>query len=142
MSTRSTIALELPNGMVGQIYCHYDGYLSHNGKILLEHYNTPAKIAELIELGDISVLAPEIGVKHDFNERVNTCKFYGRDRGDTDTEARAFESVENYKNNYQHEEYNYLMTRDGVLLVSFGSYVDTSPSFHKTYVEVKGRVDE
>ena len=31
MATRSTIAMEQPDGRVMQIYCHWDGYLGHNG---------------------------------------------------------------------------------------------------------------
>ena len=49
MSTRSTIAIELADGTVKQVYCHSDGYLSYNGRILFEHYSDPAKLEELIE---------------------------------------------------------------------------------------------
>jgi len=119
MATRSTIALELPNGMVGQIYCHWDGYLSHNGEILLEYYNSPVRIAELIELGDMSILSPNIGTKHDCTESIDSCKFYGRDCGQRGVEAKAFDSLEHYKNTFNREEYNYLMTKEGALLVSY-----------------------
>ena len=36
MGTRSTIALEYADGTVEQVYCHWDGYVSHNGLILSE----------------------------------------------------------------------------------------------------------
>ena len=36
MSTRSNIAIKRKNGTVESIYCHWDGYLSYNGKILLK----------------------------------------------------------------------------------------------------------
>lgn len=39
MSTRSTIAIEHADGTVKKVYCHYDGYISHNGKILAEQYS-------------------------------------------------------------------------------------------------------
>ena len=32
MGTRSTIALEFADGTVGQVYCHWDGYLSKIGR--------------------------------------------------------------------------------------------------------------
>lgn len=67
MGTRSRIGLELPDGTFGSIYCHWDGYPGYNGKILLGHYSDPAKVEELISLGDLSSLGAEIGEKHDFN---------------------------------------------------------------------------
>jgi hypothetical protein len=47
MSTRSNIAIENRNGSITSLYCHYDGYLSNNGKILAEHYSDPKKVREL-----------------------------------------------------------------------------------------------
>lgn len=61
MSTNSTISIQHKDGTIEQIYCHYDGYLSHNGKILLDFYTDRSKVEELIKLGGLSVLAPEIG---------------------------------------------------------------------------------
>lgn len=51
MGTRSNIAVQLPNGKYKQLYCHWDGYLSHNGRILYEHYNSSEKVMKLFELG-------------------------------------------------------------------------------------------
>ena len=48
MGTRSTIALEYADGTVHQVYCHWDGYLEHNGRILQEHYLDPFKLQEQI----------------------------------------------------------------------------------------------
>lgn len=56
MSTNSRIAMLQPDGSVKSIYCHWDGYYSYNGKILLEHYTTDKKVSELIALGNISCL--------------------------------------------------------------------------------------
>jgi hypothetical protein len=56
MSTRSNIAFEYADGSVARIYCHWDGYLEHNGHILFHHYKNKEKIKKLIALGDISVL--------------------------------------------------------------------------------------
>ena len=64
MATRSTIALEYADGTVHQVYCHWDGYLAHNGLILQEHYLDPFKVRNLINLGGLSTLRPEVGVKH------------------------------------------------------------------------------
>jgi hypothetical protein len=121
MGTRSTIALEFADRTVGQVYCHWDGYLEHNGKILLENYSDPFKLRELIDLGDMSSLAAEIGTKHDFDQRVvGECTFYGRDRGETDIEAKYFKDFADYKANHQYEEYEYILRTDGQWYVSMG----------------------
>jgi len=40
MGTRSNIIYEEPTGEVLSMYCHYDGYLDYNGRILLDQYYT------------------------------------------------------------------------------------------------------
>lgn len=86
MSTRSRIGIENADGTVTSIYCHWDGYPAHNGRILVEHYKTEAKINKLMKLGSLSCLGGEIGKKHDFNVQIpNTCTAHGRDRGEKDT---------------------------------------------------------
>lgn len=59
MGTRSRIAIKTESE-IKSIYCHWDGYLSNNGKILLENYNTPEKVSNLINLGYISSLHESI----------------------------------------------------------------------------------
>lgn len=90
MSTRSRIAMTTPNGAIYSIYCHFDGYPDGVGATLLEHWTNEAKIRELIELGDLSVLGSIIGkkVKFDgFDYKNPQCLAYGRDRGEPDTKA-------------------------------------------------------
>lgn len=128
MATRSTIALEFADGSVGQIYCHWDGYLDHNGKILLENYTDPFKLQELIDLGDLSSLGADIGEKHEFDNphkygtpeweawqdaKRGVCTFYGRDRGEDGINARYFKDFADYKANHQYEEYEYILRTDG-----------------------------
>lgn len=101
MATRSTIALEYDDGSIRQIYCHWDGYLQGVGKILLEHYSSPEKVEELLNLGDMSSIA----------STIDDSTFYGRDY------AEKFSSYEEYKNfNENLQEYNYIM-RNGVWFV-------------------------
>lgn len=124
MATRSTIALEYANGQVDQIYCHWDGYLDHNGAILLEHYMDPFKVQQLMDLGDISSLGPNIGEKHSFDIQAKygtpeyeaeseakrqICTFYGRDRGETGTERKRFADFKDYLKEHQYEEYEYIL---------------------------------
>lgn len=81
MSTSSQIAKRNRDGTIASVYCHSDGYPEWNGRMLINYYNSEEKIAELISLGSISLLQPEIGTKHDFYERTCTT-FYHRDRDD------------------------------------------------------------
>jgi len=123
MGTRSTIALEFADGTVQQVYCHWDGYLEHNGKILLEHYSDPFKLRDLIDLGGISSLGIEIGEKHAFSalglpeaereafeaKHADSCTFYGRDRGE-DVAKEKFKDIEDYYANVYGEEYDYILS--------------------------------
>lgn len=114
MATRSTIALEFADGTVGQVYCHWDGYLEHNGKILQSYYTDPFKLRELIDLGDLSVLHAELGEKHNFNDEYKDgCTFYGRDRSEDGINARYFKDFADYRANHQYEEYEYILRTDG-----------------------------
>ena len=72
MGTRSMIAIENPHSKaVKSIYCHWDGYLAHNGSILNEHYSNSPKVNNLIALGDLSSLGTQIGEKHPFSQFVS-----------------------------------------------------------------------
>jgi hypothetical protein len=126
MATRSTIALEFADGTVQQVYCHWDGYLDNNGRILQEHYSDPFKLRELIDLGDISSLRPNVGEKHAFSQFETEMSsedydklygemttFYGRDRGEKGTDAKKFADFADYKENFCHEEYAYILRTDG-----------------------------
>lgn len=119
MATRSTIAMEQPDGRVMQIYCHWDGYLDHNGELLQAHYRDRAKVLALMLLGSISSLRPEIGEAHDFDARYDDqdprsdwTVAYGRDRGESDVDAHVFKDFEDYKQNHQYEEYEYVFRSD------------------------------
>jgi hypothetical protein len=84
MSTRSRIAIK-SNDEIKSIYCHWDGYLSNNGKILLKHYSEVEKLEKLISLGDISALdvSPETVEGHSFDNKIHGYTVaYHRDRGE------------------------------------------------------------
>ena len=122
MATRSTIALEFADGTIGQVYCHWDGYLAHNGKMLQEYYSNPFIVRDLIDLGSLSSLRPQIGTKHPFSmfeanmtqdEYANLyrdmCTFYGRDRGEGQSDATYFKDYEHFLVDGQEEEYDYIL---------------------------------
>lgn len=110
MATRSTIALEFADGTIQQIYCHWDGYLDNNGRILQEHYKDPFKVRELIDHGSISSLGNGIGEKHDFNtaSSYSDTTFYARDRGEELT-INKYKDFAEYVSECQREEYNYIL---------------------------------
>lgn len=91
MGTRSAIGFKQADNTVWAIYCHWDGYPSHNGAILLDHYMSREKVSALMNLGNLSSLGPELGTKHDFRGDVKgECTAYGRDRGDPTENASLF----------------------------------------------------
>jgi hypothetical protein len=73
MATRSAIAIEtgLPEfgpGVIHAVYCHWDGYVTNNGALLLEHFNSLRIASELIKGGSISSLGPGLD-KTQFHHR-------------------------------------------------------------------------
>jgi len=56
MGTRSRIGLALATDHIVSVYCHYDGYIQHNGRKLVENYNTQELVEDLINGGDMSCL--------------------------------------------------------------------------------------
>jgi len=117
MGTRSTIAIQNEDGSVTGIYCHWDGYISHNGNLLHQFYRDEDKVRELIKLGDINTLRSEIGEKHPFHiynitedqkdpRWENWTTAFKRDRGE-DIRLRAAHNWQQFviENG---QEYNYL----------------------------------
>jgi hypothetical protein len=140
MGTRSRIGV-MHGDKVKSVYCHWDGYLEHNGQILQEHYNS-AKANNLVALGDLSSLRPELGEKHAFShfelraEEVagykllteNWCTFYGRDRGESGSEFKVAHTFAEFMEQCDNcgAEYYYIM-RDGVWYVG-DTYGETALS--------------
>ena len=100
MSTRSAIGYFTPEKTVRAVYCHWDGYPSNNGRILMEHYTHEDKIMTLVSLGDISSLGQNIGFKKDFypaDGRIHTeTYFFGRDRSEKDVDPVEYADVLEY----------------------------------------------
>jgi len=120
MGTRSMIAIQNPYSKdVRAVYCHWDGYLEHNGSLLHKHYSNSSKVNNLIALGDISSLRPEIGEKHAFSRLEtpmddeaydklygNMTTFYTRDRGE-DAPFQVFPTLAKACDHYTWSEYFY-----------------------------------
>ena len=149
MATRSTISLEFADGTIGQVYCHWDGYLAHNGKMLMEYYSNPFVLRDLIDLGSLSSLHPQIGTKHPFSmfeanmtqdEYANLyrdmCVFYGRDRGEGQSDATYFKDYEHFLVDGQAEEYDYILRNVNGVATWFvsdhgGDYILLTEAFAK-----------
>lgn len=107
MATRSLIG-----NYRSYIYCHWDGYPSHNGEILKKYYKDPKKVDELISLGDISVLAEKITPArtrpHNFEERQDDVVLaYHRDRGEDWEQVKPKVMNKNFEENNSYIEYIY-----------------------------------
>ena len=123
MGTRSRIGV-MHGNICKSVYCHWDGYLEHNGSILQEHYDS-AKANYLVALGDMSTLRSEIGEAHAFSYHdlpkdeveafkattENMCTFYGRDRGEEGVEFKVAHNFSEFLEQVDHcgAEYYYVM---------------------------------
>ena len=126
MGTHSRIGV-MHGDTVKSVYCHWDGYLEHNGVILQKHYDS-ARANNLVALGDISSLGKEIGEKHPFS-RFDTdisdeayeklyghmTTFYGRDRDEQGVDFKVAHTFASFLDQVEAcgAEYYYIM-RDGV----------------------------
>jgi len=127
MGTRSRIGV-MHGDKVKSVYCHWDGYVAHNGAILQEHYDS-AKANQLVAMGDMSSLGRVIGEAHPFSPHASAedkalyeaareagyCTFYARDRGETGTEFKVSHTFEEFFEQADGcgAEYYYIM-KDGV----------------------------
>ena len=119
MGTRSAIGIK-HGDVVKAVYCHWDGYLEHNGLLLARFYDNSVKVNKLISMGDLSSLGASIGEQQNFNDyrEVDTleetwCKFYKRDRGEENVDFRTFKDEQDFLENFNGgEEFHYLF-KDG-----------------------------
>lgn len=96
MGTRSDIIVHRTDDTWARAYCHWDGYLEHNGRILFDHYTSQSQAEELVSLGDMSTLAERCDKPegHTFeNPTKGHTIYYGRDRGEQGTEATIGETL-------------------------------------------------
>ena len=122
MGTRSMIAIQNPHSkQVRAVYCHWDGYLEHNGAILQKHYAASPKVNNLIAMGDLSSLGTQIGEAHPFSphgskedealyeaaKEAGYCTFYKRDRGESDVDFKVFNTLAQAEDHYTWSDYFY-----------------------------------
>jgi hypothetical protein len=102
MGTRSRVGI-MQGNVCKSVYCHYDGYLEHTGRVLLDRWDE-AEVLKLMKLGDNS------GIQ----ESVDEMNFY-KNRGETGVEAIRANTFKEFIDQVQGccGEYYYVM-RDGV----------------------------
>lgn len=124
MATRSRIGLELKNGQIVSVYCHWDGYPSFNGRVLRTHYSTEEQVRELIDGGDISALRTNAGWQ---NETLPTTgPLYYSSRGE-DCPPRLDNNLAEFLQN--NEEFGYVFTE------SEGWLCYDTCQWHDSYME-------
>ena len=154
MGTRSRIGV-MHGDVCKSVYCHWDGYLEHNGVILQENYDS-AKANNLVALGDLSALRPEIGDQHAFSQfeiddmdrddfirtTENMCTFYGRDRLEENIEFKSDLTFEAFFERAEGcgAEWYYIM-RDGVWYVG-NTHENDAKYYRKLVLLLRALVDE
>ena len=103
MATRSRIGLQLSDDSIVSVYCHYDGYPAHNGRVLRTHYDTIEKVRELIDGGDMSCTRTNAGWNNETLPEVGP--LYYSARGE-DCPPRHDETMTEFFNNG--EEFGYI----------------------------------
>ena len=114
MGTRSRIGV-MHGDKCKSVYCHWDGYLSGVGAVLLAHYDS-SKANHLVAMGDMSSLRPLIevpeGVIHNFDEpSEDVTVFYKRDRKESNVDFKVDNSFEEFLEQCDNcgAEYYYVM---------------------------------
>lgn len=124
MSTRSDIIVERMDGKWARIYCHFDGYLEGVGATLLKHYNSQERAEAVVAPGDMSSLAEscEKPEGHSYENRIKGYSvYYGRDRGEDDTEATVGSLIEVTLGTGDMNEFTYIWKRNEGWTVTRGS---------------------
>ena len=116
MATRSTISVVNDNGSVLSIYCHWDGYLSNNGRILYNHYTDLESVTKLVRAGAISSLGTT----------TDNTVYYHRDRNESwgSTCGILFSNWEDFVYNHNSEDYDYVFIDGEWYLLNGVSRVD------------------
>ena len=134
MGTRSTIAMEFADGTVEQVYCHWDGYLEHNGQILARHYMDPFKVKELLALGGFSSLGADVA------ESKETAYHFARGE---ELCINRYKNADEYFDCSQQEEYDYILRNVNGKAVWFVRYYETENTWmplEQAFIDQQDRV--
>lgn len=108
----STASISVQHGdKIKTIYVDRDGDIKNLGATLLQYYNDQDRADALVSLGDASRICASIECPtgHSYNHPApGHSVFYGRDRGESDTQACIFDSWQEFSTYEEWQEYNYL----------------------------------
>ena len=107
MSTRSMIAIQDADGVCYTVYCHFDGYVSHMGKMLTTYFNDDESVAELINNGELR----SIDVSAE-DENVIVCEHFEEDFEKRNIEY--YDTEVDMLNAFQNSDREYLYLWDDV----------------------------
>ena len=114
MATRSRIGIQLQDDSVLSVYHHWDGYPSWLGRILKTHYNTKAKVSELIDGGDMSVAWGDDNQPEYYSARGENC-------------PPSLMKLNEYLNKNNNEEYAYIFRNDEWVCYDMNEFNDKDP---------------
>lgn len=143
MATRSLIGIRQDDGKIKSVYCHSDGYLTHNGAMLIDHYKDRDKVEKLIKLGSLSMLGekvdPDPNKEHSFEydkRQEDVVVAYARDRGEELREAVA-QTEEELFDKDSWIDYIYIFEKNGEWV-----YSDFGLTYNKELRSVKKDLDK
>ena len=123
MATRSHIGKMLPDNRVSYVYCHHDGYPEGVGRLLLNYYSTESMLNALLDMGNLTSLGADIGLKNDFKRpNGDFCLFYGRDRGQEGENASNADFEDFVAND--NVDYHYLFESGKWRCFKYGAEID------------------
>ena len=83
MATRSFIGKLNKDDSITGIFCYWDGYPEHAGRILIDNYLTEQQVDQLLALGDLSSIDPAL----------DKCESYSS-RGEKGVEAKSYKDFQ------------------------------------------------
>jgi len=109
MATRSAIAIEtgLPEMgpcIIHAVYCHWDGYVTNNGALLLKYFDSLPSAVALIKGGSISSLG----------EGIDKTVFHCRDMDREMVPASEYGTREEFIENSDGLDYLYILNQNDV----------------------------
>lgn len=108
MGTRSRIGMELPDHRVMSVYCHWDGYPEHNGRILVKDYQNRDDVRKLIEGGGMSSLRSDSDWE---GNKIDPRPLYYTERGEK--VEILYSSFYEFAAGHSWEEYAYIYDLEG-----------------------------
>ena len=114
MGTRSRIGIQLQDDSVLSVYHHWDGYPSWLGRILKTHYNTKAKVSELIDGGDMSSCWGDDNQPEYYSARGENC-------------PPSLMKLNEYLDKNNNEEYAYIFRNNEWVCYDMNEFNDKDP---------------